>query len=84
MVHPLLAASEFCGAALTALNAAFERVCRDLNLNARQDPLTDIVAETVLQCLREGKTDPADMLNCARHALHVRGGGRDTHPQSDE
>jgi hypothetical protein len=72
MVHPLLAASEFRGPALDVLIAAFERVCRELQLAPRPDRLTDIVAETVLHCVRKGTTDPAQILECAREALQVR------------
>ena len=71
MVHPLLASSEFHGAALTALGAVFEGVCRELNLHPVQDPLTDIVAETVLHCVRDGKADQVHILNCARKALNI-------------
>jgi hypothetical protein len=71
MVHPLLASSEFHGAALTALVAVFEGVCRELNLHPVQDPLTDIVAETVLHCVRDGKADQVHILNCARKALNI-------------
>jgi hypothetical protein len=46
MVHPLLATSEFHGAALTALIAVFDDVCRELNLNTDDD--TAVVAEVVL------------------------------------
>lgn len=72
MIHPLIKASEFSGSDLDALHAAFERVCRELQLAPRPDPLTDIVAETVLSCVREGKTDPAHVLECARAALEIR------------
>jgi hypothetical protein len=68
MIHPLIEASEFSGSNLDALNAAFERVCRELQLATRPDPLTDIVAEILLNCVREGKTDPAHVLDCARVA----------------
>jgi hypothetical protein len=71
MVHPLLASSEFRGAALTALVAVFEGVCHELNLNPSPDRLTDIVAETVLHCVRDGKTEPGHILACARHALKL-------------
>jgi len=72
MIHPLLEASEFSGSDLDALNAAFERVCRELQLATRSDPLTDIVAETLLDCVRQDKTNPAHVLECARAALDMR------------
>jgi len=72
MVHPLLAASEFRGPALEALVAAYDNVCRELQLAPRQDRLTEIVAETVLHCVRHGQTDPAHILDCAREALALR------------
>jgi hypothetical protein len=83
MVHPLLARSEFRGPALTAVSAVFKRLCHELQLDQRQDALTDIVAETVLQCVRDGQSDPAHILNCARRALHIQSRDHDTHPQSD-
>lgn len=64
MIHPLIEASEVSRSDLNALNAALERVCRELQLSTRPDPLTDIVAETV----RRGKTDPAHVLECAHRA----------------
>jgi hypothetical protein len=72
MLHPLLAQSEFRGPALTALHAAFESVCRELKLNPRRDRLTDIVAETVLECARAGTTDPKRILACAERALKIK------------
>jgi hypothetical protein len=71
MTHPLIEASEFSGTDRDALEAAFERVCRELQLTPRSDPLTDIVAETLLDCVREGKTDPVHVLECARAALDM-------------
>jgi hypothetical protein len=82
MVHPLLAASEFRGPALTALNATFERVCDELKLNPRPDPFTDLVAEVVLQCMRDGKTDPTHILKCARQSLNLKSGDRDRDPHA--
>jgi hypothetical protein len=73
MGHPLLDTSEFRGPARVALNAAYERVCRELNLSPHPDRLTDIVAETVLNCMRDGQTDMTHMVDCARRALHVAG-----------
>jgi hypothetical protein len=57
MIHPLIEASEFSGSNLDALsgsnldalNAAFERICCELQLATRPDPLTDIVAAPPLQ-----------------------------------
>ena len=73
MGHPLLDASEYRGPARVALNAAYESVCRELNLSPHPDRLTDIVAETVLVCMREGRVDMAHVVDCARRALQAAG-----------
>jgi hypothetical protein len=73
MGHPLLDASEFRGPERAALHAAYESVCRELKLSPRADRFTDIVAEMVLNCMRDGQTDLAHVTDCARRALHAAG-----------
>jgi hypothetical protein len=58
-LYRLLQNSAFEPAAIEAMSAAFEDVCRDLGLAERTDPLRDLVAKKVIEFAQRGERDPA-------------------------
>jgi hypothetical protein len=56
---PYLKEGAFDPVAIEAMNAAFTAVCESLQLSKRDDPLTAIVARTVVHIGRTGERDPA-------------------------
>jgi hypothetical protein len=57
MAHRLLYESGFDGAAIALMATTYERVCRELGLTAREDRLTEIVAKTVIDCMRNNRVE---------------------------
>jgi hypothetical protein len=51
--------------------AAFEEVCADLGLAAREDALRDLVALEVKKCVEHGERDVARIRACVRETLSV-------------
>jgi hypothetical protein len=54
---------------IAIMTAAFEDVCRELQLAEREDPLRDLVAKTIIQCAEKDDFDPIHLRDCAREAL---------------
>jgi hypothetical protein len=50
---------------IEVITAAFEDVCRELGLAAREDPLRDIVAQAIIKCAQLGEHDPIRLRKCA-------------------
>jgi hypothetical protein len=55
---PYLKEAVFESNAIEAMNAAFEAVCKSLQLVNRDDPITQIVARTIVDIARTGERDP--------------------------
>jgi hypothetical protein len=54
---------------IQAITAAFEEVCRELGLAAREDPLRDIVARAIIKCAQMGEHDPDRLRKCAHDEI---------------
>jgi hypothetical protein len=54
---------------INLMTSAFEDICRELGLAAREDALRDIVAKTIIECAQRGISTPLELRQCARDAL---------------
>ena len=52
---------------LSAMGIAFEQACGSLRLAVTQDPLTDIVADKIIEAARSGESDPARLYAAVMH-----------------
>jgi hypothetical protein len=48
----------FDAATTHAMGVAFEKACRDLGLKDRTDPVTEIIAEKIIELAQRGEHDP--------------------------
>ena len=62
---PYLKGAVFEPKAIEAMTAAFEAVCKSLQLLSRDDPVTQIVARTIIDIARTGEHDPQRMHDLA-------------------
>jgi hypothetical protein len=55
---------------IAVMTAAFEGILRDLNLIDRDDPLVTMIAKLVIELVRDGERDPAELRKqvLGRHA----------------
>jgi len=61
-LYGLLQSCAFEPAAIEAMSAAFEDVCRRLGLAERSDPLRDMVAKKVIEFAQRGERDQARLI----------------------
>jgi hypothetical protein len=54
------------------MSAAFEDVCHELGLSMRQGPLSDMIANAIVDCVKNGIRDPVSLRKCAHDALASR------------
>jgi hypothetical protein len=52
-----------------AASAAFEEICRMLQLSPTEDALRDTVADMVIDCVKKGMLDRHEMLTCVEREL---------------
>jgi len=70
---PFLKGASFDPQAIEAMTAAFEAVCRSLQLVDRTDPLTEIVARKVIEVGGRGERDPEQIRELVLLALDESG-----------
>jgi hypothetical protein len=58
---PYLKEAAFEPTAIKAMNAAFEAVCKSLQLVNRDDPISQIVARKIIDIATTGELDPQRM-----------------------
>jgi hypothetical protein len=69
MVYPRIQNSGLAPPEIAAASAAFDEICRILLLSPTEDALRDIVADSVLSCVKNGITDPQQILPCVEREL---------------
>jgi hypothetical protein len=74
-IHRLLRTTSFDPEAVAMIAGAYEDACRSLGLRERTDPLTEIVARTVIDIAQAGERNPIRLRERTLEALKVRGGG---------
>jgi hypothetical protein len=68
-IHRLLEGSAFTPEDIKVLISAFDEVCVDLRLAARDEESRQRVAKAVIGCAQRGIRDPAELRKCAHNAI---------------
>ena len=68
-IYRLLRDNAFDDRAVAALSTAYEGALSDLRLTDRTDPLTEIVANKIIELARLGEHDPAKLRELAVKAV---------------
>jgi hypothetical protein len=58
---------------IKAITTAYERACSELQLVDRTDPLTELVAKTIITVAETGERDPERIRQMAMEKLGMRG-----------
>ena len=69
MLYPRIQNSGLLPDKIAVASLAFEEICRMLQVSPTADPLRDIVADAVVDCVKRGVTDPHEMLSCVEQEL---------------
>jgi hypothetical protein len=72
---PFLKDAIFDPEAIKAMSAAFEAVCETLQLHPRSDPITEIVAQKVIEVAGTGERDPDRIRDLVLLAFKESGAG---------
>lgn len=65
----LLRGQTFEPKVVNAMVIALEETLSELKLTNRHDPIVERVAKIIIECAERGIRDPAEMQDCARHAV---------------
>ncbi len=68
-VYRLLQNAAFDCEHVALMSSAFEDVCVELGLAAREDALRDMVAKAIIDCAQRGIRDPLMLRQCVRDSL---------------
>jgi hypothetical protein len=68
-IYGMLQGAAFGPEAVKAMTTAYEGVLQELKLSDRSDPLTEIVARTVIDCAQTGERDPRRLRDFALNFL---------------
>ena len=70
-IYRLIASGTFDPDAIEAMTAAYESALSDLRLGDRGDPLTDVIAKSIITVASTGERDPEKIKVRALNALGV-------------
>jgi hypothetical protein len=79
-IYRLIASKSFDPDEIKAMTAAYECALIDLGLNDRHDPLTELIATSVMNVTATGERDPVKIKERALNALGLA--NRPTHSPS--
>ena len=71
-VYSLIANGSFGPDLIVAMTAAYESALTDLELIDRKDPLTELIAKSIINITATGEREPERMKDRALNALGVR------------
>ena len=71
-IYRLIANGSFGPDLIIAMTAAYESALTDLELIDRKDPLTELIAKSIINITATGERDPERMKERALNALGVR------------
>ncbi len=57
-IRPFLAGQPFEPEVIGSMSLAFEKACEGLNLSPKDDPITRVVAEKIIELAQRGIRDP--------------------------
>ena len=71
-IHRLIAVGTFGPDEIKAMTAAYEGALTDLGFADREDPLTELIAKSIVNVTATGERDPEKIKERALNALGVR------------
>jgi hypothetical protein len=71
-IYRLIANGSFGPDVIQAMTAAYEAALSELELVDRNDPLTDLIAKSIINVTATGERDPIVIMDRALNALGVR------------
>ena len=75
-IYRLIANGSFEPDVVESMTAAYEGALSDLGLNDRNDPITDLLANSIITVTSTGERDPTRIKERALHALGIQTGRR--------
>ena len=72
-IYRLIEHGSFGPDEISAMAAAYERALTDLQLIDRSDPLTELIAKSIVNVTATGERDPEKIKERALNALGLRG-----------
>jgi hypothetical protein len=71
-INRLLQNAAFSSEQVKELVYAYESVLQSLNLTDRSDPVTELVAGTIVECAKSGEFDRIKLRDCALAAIRSK------------
>jgi hypothetical protein len=71
-IYRLIASGTFDPDVIEVMIAAYERALSELSLTDRTDPLTELIAKSIINVTATGERDPGKIKERALNALGVR------------
>ena len=71
-IYRLIASGTFDPDVIKVMTAAYERALSELRLTDRNDPLTELIAKSIINVTATGERDPGKIKERALNALGVR------------
>ena len=74
-IYKLIASSSYGPDDINAMTAAYESALVEIGMVDRDDPLTEMLAKSILTVTATGECDPEKIKERALHALRISRGG---------
>jgi hypothetical protein len=71
VVHPMFSSHSFGPDRIEAMTAAYEAALTSLGMVDRDDPVTELIAKSIINVTATGEHDPQKIMERALHALGV-------------
>jgi hypothetical protein len=71
-VHPMISSRSFGPDLIAAMTAAYELALTSLGMVDRNDPVTELVAKSIINVTSTGERDPQKIMQRALQALGVQ------------
>jgi hypothetical protein len=75
-IYSLMRGTAFDQDTVNSVAAAFEVVCRQLDLSTRSDSITEVVGQQIIELARRGIKDPDDLAEAVLASLERTGARR--------
>ena len=74
-IYKLITSGSYGPDEIKAMTAAYESALVEIGVAARDDPLTEMLAKSILTVTATGERDPEKLKERALHALRISRGG---------
>ena len=71
-IHTLIANGSFGPDEIEVMKSAYEAALIDVGVTDRDDPITDLIAKSIVNVTASGERDPKQVMERALNALGVR------------